>query len=342
VTTTVAAARRRESARARLVTVSLAIAVLAMIALTLSYGEFQISLPDVVRSLLGLPAPPGVDYIMHSLRLPLAATGTLVGLAVGLAGAIFQQLTRNALASPDVIGVSSGASAAAVLAILVTGASGITVSIAALLGALATTAVIYLLSWQRGVSGYRFVLIGIGVAAALNSVTSFLLTRSDVRVASDALIWLTGSITGRTWAQVRPLAVAVAILVPAALLLGRSLAGLQLGDDLARGLGLRVERSRLALLLAGVLLAGSATAAAGPVAFVAFLSGPIAARMVGGGRPVLFAAGLVGALIVLVADFAGAHLLGPVEFPVGVITGIVGTPYLLWLLATGNRTGRGD
>jgi iron complex transport system permease protein len=323
------------------VTIALAVAVLAMVALTLSYGEFQISLPDVVRSLLGQPTPPGVDYIMHSLRLPLALTGTLVGLALGLAGAIFQQLTRNPLASPDVIGVSSGASAAAVLAILVAGATGTQVSIAALLGALLTTAVIYLLSWQRGVSGYRFVLIGIGVAAALNSVTSFLLTRSDVRVASDALVWLTGSITGRTWTQVRPLAVAVVLLMPAALLLGRSLAGLQLGDDLARGLGLRVERSRLALLLVAVGLAGSATAAAGPVAFVAFVAGPIAARLVGGGRPVLFPAGLVGALVVLVADFIGAHLLGPTEFPAGVITGVVGTPYLLWLLATSNRTGRG-
>ncbi|MET0424632.1 MAG: iron chelate uptake ABC transporter family permease subunit, partial [Actinoplanes sp.] len=320
----VVATRRRESARARSVTVALLVAVLAMVALTLSYGEFQISLPDVVRSLLGLPTPAGVDYIMHSLRLPRALTGALVGLAFGLAGAIFQQLLRNPLASPDIIGVSQGASASALLASVAFGLSGFSLALIALAGSVLTAGLIYLLSWRNGVTGYRFVLVGIGIGTAMLSITSFLLTRADVRVASDALIWLSGSINGRTWTQVVPIAIAVAILLPVALLLGRALVGLQLGDDLARGLGLRVEGARFALLAAGVFLAGLATAAAGPVAFVAFLSGPIAVRLVGGGRPVLFPAALVGAFIVLVADFIGAHLLGPTQFPVGVITGVIG------------------
>ncbi|GIE95600.1 FecCD family ABC transporter permease [Paractinoplanes rishiriensis] len=335
----VTAARRRESARGRVVTLALSVALIAMVALTLSYGEFQISLPDVVRSLLGLPAPAGVEYVMHSLRLPRALTGVLVGLAFGLAGAVFQQLTGNVLASPDVIGPSQGASAAAVLAGLVAG--GPSVPVAALLGALLTATAVYLLSWRSGVSGYRLVLVGIGVGTGLSSVTSFLLTRSDIRVAADALIWLTGSINGRTWEQVIPLAAAVVVLLPAALVLGRALTSLQLGDDLARGLGQRVQLSRLALLAVAVGLVGAATAAAGPVAFVAFLSGPIAVRLVRGGRPVLLQAALVGALVVLVADFIGAHLVGPTPFPVGVVTGAIGAPYLLWLLAKSNRTGRG-
>ncbi|GAA0516631.1 ABC transporter permease [Paractinoplanes deccanensis] len=337
----VAATRRRESSRARRVSLILLTAVLAMFALTLSYGDFQISLPDVVRSLLGLPTPAGVDYIMHSLRLPRASVSALAGLAFGLSGAIFQQLLRNPLASPDVIGVAQGATTAAVLAVLVGGYSGSFVSVIGLIGALITAIVIYALSWQKGVGGYRLILVGIGVGTALTSITSFILTRSDVKVAAEALIWLTGSVNGRTWAQIVPLFIALVILLPAALMLGRTLSGLQLGDDLAKAFGVRVETSRMLLLLTAVILAGMATAAAGPIAFVAFMSGPIAVRLVGGGRPVLLQAGLVGALLVLVADFIGSHLLGARQYPVGVITGVIGAPYLLWLLATANRTGRG-
>ena len=337
----VTATRRRERSRARRVTIGLAVAVLAMVALTLSYGEFQISLPDVARSLLGRPTPAGVDYIMASVRLPRASVAALAGLAFGLAGAIFQQLLRNPLANPDVIGVSQGATAAAVLTVMVGGVDGSAVSIAALLGALLAAAAIYLLSWRDGVGGYRLILVGIGIGTALTSVTSYVLTRSDVKVAAEALIWLTGSVNGRTWGQIVPLAVAMLVLLPLTLVLGRALAGMQLGDDLARGFGVRVEAYRLALLLTGVCLAGLATSAAGPISFVAFMSGPIAVRLVGGGRPVLLAAGLVGALLVLVPDFIGAHLLGPRQFPVGVVTGVIGAPYLLWLLATANRTGRG-
>ncbi|MEU8815374.1 iron chelate uptake ABC transporter family permease subunit [Actinoplanes sp. NPDC048796] len=337
----VATTRRRSHARARRVSLVLFAAVVAMFGLTLSYGDFQISLPDVVRSLLGQPTPAGVDYIMHTLRLPRASVAALAGLAFGLAGAIFQQLLRNPLASPDVIGVAQGATTAAVLAVMAGGFSGVAVSAIGLAGALVTAIAIYLLSWRNGVGGYRLILVGIGVGTALTSVTSFILTRSDVKVAAEALIWLTGSVNGRTWAQIVPLFVALVVLLPAALILGRAMSGMQLGDDLARAFGVRVETCRLALLLTGVILAGMATAAAGPIAFVAFMSGPIAVRLVGGGRPVLLQAGLVGALLVLVADFAGSHLLGARVYPVGVVTGVIGAPYLLWLLATSNRTGRG-
>ncbi len=333
--------RRRQAARIRLVSLILAAVVLALFVLSISYGSFQVSLPDIVRSLLGQPTPPQVDYIVQTLRLPRAISAVLVGLAFGLSGAIFQQLVRNPLASPDVIGVTAGASSAAVLAIAILSVGALTASAMALAGALITSALVYALSWRKGVGGYRLVLVGIGVGAALASVTSYLLTRADVRTAQDSLIWLVGSLNGRTWEQVVPLTVAVAILLPAALILRRALSGLQLGDDVARGLGMSVERNRLALLVVGVCLAGVATAAAGPVAFVAFMSSPIAARIIGGGRPTLLPAGLVGAVVVLAADFIGAHLVGATPYPAGVITGVVGAPYLLWLLATANRTGRG-
>ncbi|MDY7085504.1 MAG: iron chelate uptake ABC transporter family permease subunit [Actinomycetota bacterium] len=333
--------RRRETARARRVAGALLVALIAMVALSLSYGDFQISLPDVVRSLLGRPTPAGVEYVMYELRLPRASAAVLAGLAFGLAGAIFQQLLRNPLASPDVIGVSQGATTAAVVTVLVFGIDGTFVAATALAGAVLTALLIYTLSWRKGMGVYRFILVGIGIGTVLTSITSYVLTRSDVKVAAEAMIWLTGSVNGRTWPQIVPLAVALLILLPLALTLGRALTGMQLGDDLATAFGVRVQASRFALLLVAVVLAGTATSAAGPIAFVAFMSGPIAVRMVGGGRPVLLQAALVGALLVLVSDFIGSHLLGPRQFPVGVVTGVIGAPYLLWLLATANRSGRG-
>jgi iron complex transport system permease protein len=339
--TDVGAQRGRERRRSRSVTAGLVVAVVALMVLSLSYGEFQVSAPDILRSILHQPTPPQVDYIIRELRLPRTLTGTMVGIAFGLSGSIFQQLIRNPLASPDVLGITAGSSASAVLAITVLGISGLPLSLVALLGALASGTIIYVLSWRKGLGGYRMVLVGIGVAAVLAAIISFLLTRTDIRVAGEALLWLNGSLSNRTWEQVVPLAWALLVLVPLALILSRALLGLQLGDDLARGLGLPVERSRVALLFLAVCLAGAGTAAAGPVAFVAFVSGPIAARMIGGGRPVILAAGLFGAALVLAADFVGQHLLGPNAFPVGVVTAVIGAPYLLYLLATANRSGTG-
>lgn len=180
-------------------------------------------------------------------------------------------------------------------------------------------------------------LIGIGVGSVLSSVVSFLMTRADITLAQQALVWLTGSLNNRSWTDAVPLAVSLVVLVPAGLLLSRTLHGLQLGDDTAKGLGLRVERCRLGLILIGVALAGLATAAAGPVAFVAFVSNPIATRLVGGSRASLIPPALTGALVILVSDFAAEHLLGSTSLPVGVVTGAIGAPYLLWLLATSNR-----
>ncbi|MET8851717.1 iron chelate uptake ABC transporter family permease subunit [Amycolatopsis sp. NPDC004625] len=329
----VAAVRRRGAVRARAVSLLLLVAIVVVFAVSLAVGDFPVPLGDLPGLLFGGQGPAA--YVVTELRLPRAVTGVLVGAAFGTSGALFQRLLRNPLASPDVIGVTQGASAAAVVAIVLFGAAGPVVSAAALAGALLTGATIYLLARRGGVHGYRLVLVGVGVGAVLTSVVSYLMTWADVTLAQQALVWLTGNLNGRGWDHVVPLAV----LLPAALLQSRALAGLQLGDDTAAGLGLTVERSRLTLLVIAVALAAFATAAAGPVAFVAFVANPIATRLVGGARAGLAPAALTGALVVLLGDFVAQHLLGA-QLPVGVVTGAVGAPYLLWLLATANRAGR--
>jgi len=333
----VAAARRRGAVRARGVSAVLAIAIVVVFAVSLAVGDFPVPLGDLPGLLFGEEGRAA--YVVTELRLPRAIAGVLVGVAFGTSGALFQRLLRNPLASPDVIGVTQGASAAAVVAIVLFGAAGPVVSAAALAGALLTGATIYLLARRGGVHGYRLVLVGVGVGAVLTSVVSYLMTWADVTLAQQALVWLTGNLNGRSWDHVVPLSAALVVLLPVALLQSRALAGLQLGDDTAAGLGLKVERSRVTLLLVAVALAAFATAAAGPVAFVAFVADPIATRLVGGARAGLLPAALTGALVVLLGDFAAQHLLGQ-QLPVGVVTGAVGAPYLLWLLATANRAGR--
>ncbi|MEU0465994.1 MULTISPECIES: iron chelate uptake ABC transporter family permease subunit [unclassified Amycolatopsis] len=338
--TSVVEVHRRTARRTAAVTAVLAVAVLAVFLLALSIGDFPIALPDVVRTLFG-GGTVRDDYIVLRLRLPRALAGLLVGFAFGLSGALFQRLLRNPLASPDVIGVTAGSSLAAVLCLITLGVSGLVVPAAALTGGLATSVLIYALAWRRGVTGHRLVLVGIGVAALAASAMSYLLTRADVRIAAQALVWITGSFNRVAWGEVRMAAVFLVVLVPAALLLGRTLTVLELGDDAAKGLGLRVERVRLALLALAAALCGVATSVGGPIAFVAFLSGPIATRVLRTGRPGLVPSALVGALVTLLADFAAQHLLsGAHQLPVGVVTGAVGAPYLLYLLATASRGAR--
>ncbi|MEW1721964.1 iron chelate uptake ABC transporter family permease subunit [Streptomyces sp. NPDC093109] len=333
-------ARRAGRARATAVTLVLLAAVFVALCAALSYGDLMIPARDVIATLAG-GGDTGSRFVVLELRLPRALIGLLVGAAFGLSGAVFQTLLRNPLASPDVIGISAGASAAAVLAGVTFGASGYALSASAVAGALLTAGAIYALAWREGVVGYRLVLVGVGVGAALSSMISHLLTSSDAAVAQSALAWLTGSLNGRSWDQLWPLAVSLLLLVPATFVAARSLRTLQLGDETAKGLGTRVERGRPVLIGCAVALAGVATGAAGPVTFVAFVAAPIARRLVPRQGAALVPAALTGALIVLVADFAAQHLLGSTQFPVGVVTSVIGAPYLLWLLAGANRVGRG-
>lgn len=357
--------RIRLRRRGLIVSIVLAIGLVVMFGLSMVVGDFPLSLGDVLQSLVG-QGSKATDFIVFELRLPRTLSGMLVGFCFGLSGAIFQSMIRNPLASPDIIGITSGASASAVVAILIFGLSGMVVSLFSLVGAAVTALAIYLLAWKQGVSGYRLVLIGIGISAMLASVIDYLMTRADIFDAQTALLWLTGSLNAISTDKMIPLLILMAVVVPITLWASRALSGLQLGDDTAKSVGIRVEQSRLMLILFGVALAAIATAAAGPIGFVAFVSGPIARRLTRGTGIALIPAGLVGAMVVTCADFAGQHLretvtiatsvvspglgflldfadqpLLDVSLPVGVLTAAVGAPYLLYLLVVSNRVGSG-
>ena len=335
----VARARACGRHRTTVVSIGLAVAIFVTFCVSISVGDFPVPLGDVVPAIFGF-GNEDADFIVRTLRLPRALTGLLVGVAFGLSGAVFQSLARNPLASPDIIGITSGASAAAVFMIVVVGGSYLQVSVGAFVGALLTALAIYLLAWKRGVSPYRLVLVGIGVAAMLGSVTAYLLTRAEIFDAQRATVWLTGSLNGRSWDHVRPLALALVVLVPAVLLLSRPLRAMQLGDDTAKGLGVSLERSRVGLIIVAVALAAIATSSAGPIEFVAFVAPPIARRLTRTSLTIVPAA-LGGGLLVLLADVIARRAFAPTELPVGVVTGVIGAPYLLWLLARANKVGRG-
>jgi iron complex transport system permease protein len=255
---------------------------------------------------------------------------------------LFQSLLHNPLASPDVVGVTGGASVAAVVAILLLGLGGWAVPGSAAGGALAVAAVIYALAGRGGVAGQRFVLVGVAVAFLVNAVLGYALTRARVQDAQVALAWLVGGVGSAQWREVGVTALGLALLSIPTLLGRRSLQALQLGDEIAQTLGVPVHRHRSALLIIAVGLAAVGTAAAGPLAFVAFVCPAVARALLRDGSPALLASALTGAVLVAGADFAGQHLLpGGTQLPAGVLTGAVGAPYLLWLLARGGRAGNG-
>ncbi|WP_436891863.1 FecCD family ABC transporter permease [Nocardiopsis dassonvillei] len=329
---------RRARGRRRLAVIAvLGALIVTGFAVTLMVGRTFYPPADVVGVLLGRDVP-GASFTVGRLRLPRAVLAVAAGLCFGLAGVTFQTMLRNPLASPDIIGISAGAGAAATFAIVVLSLEGAGVSVFAIVSGLAVALLVYLLAYRNGVAGGRLVLVGIGIAAMLQSVTDHILDRAAQWDLQEALRWLTGSLNGTTWSEVVPVLAALAVLAPVLLARAGDLDALRLGDDTAAALGVRVDRTRLVLIVAAVGLIAFATAAAGPIAFVAFLSGPIAARLVGPGGSLLLPAALVGALLVLVADFAGQFLFGT-RYPVGVVTGVLGAPYLVYLIVRTHRAG---
>ncbi|WP_447652643.1 FecCD family ABC transporter permease [Microbacterium sufflavum] len=336
-TARVIAGRRARHRRHALVTVALAVVVLALFTVALMVGNTFYPLDEVIRVILG-ETVPGASFTVGDLRLPRAILAILAGLAFGMAGVTFQTMLRNPLASPDIIGISHGAGAAAVFGIVVLSLNGPMVSLLALAGALVTALAIYLLAIKGSFAGARLILIGIGVAAMLQSVIAYLLSRAANWDIQTAMQWITGSLNNASWERVLPMAIAAVVLVPLLLTQGRALGALQLGDDSAAGLGVRVGVTRVVFILGAVALLAVATAATGPIAFVAFMAGPIAARLTGPGATLLLPSGLVGAVLVLAGDLIGQFALGT-RYPVGVVTGVVGAPYLIYLLIRTNRTG---
>ncbi|WP_447942844.1 FecCD family ABC transporter permease [Microbacterium aurum] len=331
-------AGRRSRSRRRILTMSaLGVLVIVLFGAMLVLGNTIYPLSDVLAVLTGQEVP-GASFAVGTLRLPRALTAVLAGIAFGVAGSTFQTMLRNPLASPDVIGITSGASAAAVLSLVVLHWSGAATMGLALVAGIVTAAIIYLAARGGESTGGRLILIGIGVGAMMDAVVSYLLLRAAVWDLPAAIRWMTGSLNGSRMEDVPPLAIAVVVLVPIVVLLGRDLGALELGDASATALGVRVDRTRILLVLAAVALACFATATTGPIAFVAFLAGPIAARIVGPGAPVILPAALTGAVLVLAADLLGQFAFDT-KFPVGVITGILGAPYLIYLLIRTSRRG---
>ncbi|MCX4535966.1 iron chelate uptake ABC transporter family permease subunit [Streptomyces sp. NBC_00841] len=302
-------------------------------------GDYAMTPGEVVSTLFG-HGTFQQEFIVTDLRLPRVLVGLLVGAALGVGGAVFQTISRNPLGSPDVLGFGQGATVGALTVIILFQGGAAAVAGGAVVGGLLTGAAVYLLAWKRGVHGYRLVLVGIGAAAMLTAATQYLITKANLVDATRAVVWMTGSLDGRDWAQVWPLLVVCGLLIPLVLGHGRALRMMEMGDDSAYALGVRVERTRLVLMGCAVLLVAVATAAAGPIAFVSLSAPQLARRLTRSPGPNLAPAAFMGAALLLVADWIAMDAFGDRQLPVGVVTGVLGGCYLLWLLVSERRAGR--
>lgn len=312
----------------------LLVVIVAAWAMTL--GDLRLSIDEVVRAIVGQAAGPA-EFIVGTLRMPRIAVAIGVGFAFAASGAIFQGLVRNPLVSPDIIGVNAGASLAAVF-LIVTRGPVVLLPVVAFAGALVAAGTVYGLAWRKGVSGGRLVLVGIGVNAIATAATTFLIVRFPIEVVSSAELWLSGTLYARDWEHVRYIVVALAVLFPVALALTARLKTLQLGDDVALGLGVRVELVRGALVVVASGLAAAAVAAAGPIGFVALIV-PHIARMIAGPftAGVLVLSGLLGSLLVIASDVVAQHAFSPLSLPAGLVTAALGAPYFMFLLYRMNQ-----
>lgn len=324
--------------RSLVVSVALIAATLVVAVWSVMVGDFPLSVRQVLRAVFG-DGGKEAEFIVDTLRLPRALTGMMVGAALGMSGAVFQSIARNPLGSPDIIGFESGAAAGAVVMITMFDASNTQVAAGAVAGGLLTALAVYLLAYKRGLAASRLVLVGIGVGFAASAAVDYMITRAQIYDVQRAAVWLTGSLNGRSWEHVRTIGAALLVLAPLIVLAQRSLDRLELGDDTAAALGLRVGRTKLLLILLAVGLAALAVAAAGPIVFVAFVSAPIARRLASTPGACVLPAACVGAFVTTSADLAARRVFAPTELPVGIATAVIGAPYLLWLLSRRARTG---
>ncbi|MEV4418852.1 iron chelate uptake ABC transporter family permease subunit [Patulibacter sp. NPDC049589] len=319
----------------------LAVVLLVFLVLAVGTGEYPISPGQVISTLLG-GGDQSTSFIVETIRLPRALTAVLVGAALGAAGAIFQSVTRNPLGSPDIIGFTAGASAGAVLQIVVFDGGSGAVALGALAGGIGTAVVVWLLAFRggEGVQGYRLILVGIGTSFVLVGVTDYLLTRARLEDAAAANVWITGSLNGRGWEHVVPVAVTLAVVLPLVFLAARELRMMEMGDDAAVALGVPVAAARNGLLVLAVALTAVATSSTGPVLFVALAAPQIGRRLTRATGPGVGVAAMTGAVLLIASDFAAQRLFPDQQLPVGVVTGVAGGGYLIWLLWNEWRGGR--
>ncbi|MEV6671781.1 iron chelate uptake ABC transporter family permease subunit [Streptomyces sp. NPDC051162] len=325
---------RRATGVALALTALLAAACLAYLCAAQSF----VSPAEALKVVLGQPSPE--ELTVGTFRLPRMTVGLLVGAAFGVAGALIQTVSRNPLASPDIIGVTQGASALTVGALTFGVTSYAFLPYLSVIGGLLAAALVYVFAWRGGLHATRFVLIGIGFAVALRSLTNLFMTKGDYLVAQQAKVWMTGSLGDRGWDEAVPVAWALLLLTPLVCWAARAQRTVSMDDDTATALGVRLNRVRLGLAVLGVVLASIATGAAGPVDFVALLAPQLARRMTRTAQIPLLCSALTGAVIVIVADLLGRRLFEPNQLPVGVLTAAVGAPYLIWLIIRGRTGGK--
>lgn len=329
--------RKQRKRRFVIITSILTLISIILCGTMLMLGNTIYPVEDVVRVLLGQQVQ-GASFAVGTIRLPRMLAGTFAGFAFGVGGYIFQTMLRNPLANPNVIGITAGSSAAAVFCIIVLQASNIVVSIASVIGGLATVLIIYALSRGSSFSIGRLILIGIGIQAMLNAFISYLMLIGNTHDIPSAMRWLSGSLNGAKMETLFPLIIIVIVFTPVLLFYGKHLEMLELGEQTSTSLGVDTNKTRIILMISSVLIIALATATTGPIAFVAFLAGPIAKKLVGVGFSNIFPAGLIGVILVLAADLIGQFAF-TARYPVGVITGIIGAPYLIYLLIRINRKG---
>lgn len=325
--------------RALLTFITLFVLVIGLFLISTGMGDMKIGPLSVIKSLFGYGTKME-QLVVTQFRLPRIIIAFLVGMALAAAGSILQGIIRNPLASPDIIGLTGGASVAVVafLAIFSNSSNALTVSIkwlpvSAFIGATVVAIVVYVLSWKNGVSPIRLVLIGIGMSALAQALTTTFMVMGPIYQASQANIWITGSVNGSTWGNVQILSPVVIVLLLLAFILARNLNVQELGEELATGVGSAVQRQRFLLLLASTALTGSAVAFAGGIGFVGLMAPHMARRLVGSAFGALLpTAALIGGLLVMVADLIGRTVFSPIEVPAGVFTAAIGAPYFIYLL----------
>ncbi|MEV0573701.1 iron chelate uptake ABC transporter family permease subunit [Streptomyces sp. NPDC050392] len=323
-----------------LVTLVLAAAAFLVFCLSIAVGDFPIGLSRVFATLLGRGEQVD-EFVIMDLRMPRALAGLVVGIALGVSGAITQSVARNPLASPDILGITGGAGAVAVFSVTVSGGTAATVvssmglSAAALAGGLGTGLLVYFLAWRRGIDGFRLILIGISVSAVMEAITTWLLVSADIRDVARAQAWLVGSLENRSSDDVRVAVWCTLVLLAVVACAAFQFKPMHLGDEVAAGLGVRYTRVRAVLLLCAVLLAAVAVSAAGPVPFVALVAPQVAMRLAKCPTPPMVASGLVGALLLTGSDLIARAAL-PESLPVGVVTAAIGGPFLVYLLVRAN------
>ncbi|GAA3726027.1 FecCD family ABC transporter permease [Gordonia hankookensis] len=319
----------------RALTVVLILVALALLisVLALGTGDYHVPPGRVIETIFG----GGTRFerlVITQWRAPRVAAALVLGAALGMSGAIFQSLTRNPLGSPDIIGFNTGAYTGALVIILVVGSDHrYGTAAGALVGGVATALAVYLFAFKQGVQGFRLIIVGIGISAMLASLNTWLILKADLDDAMSAATWGAGTLNGITWADATPVLVVMAVLVPFVLIAGYLGPLMEMGDDTARSFGIRVEPTRLFVIVLGVALTAVATAVAGPIAFVSLAAPQLARRLTRSAGVPLAPAAAMGALLLVASDYIAQHAFAPTELPVGVVTASIGGVYLIWLLA---------